>query len=104
MTSYRNGLVPPALRSRRALALVAILSVFAATMIATGPATVAAAASSAAKPVSRVIHQKGTATYTPVATGSGDLASLSTEIPRTPGPDGNAPAGSSKTGPARSRS
>ncbi len=96
----------PARRVRRGLALGAIPAVVAAMLLATGPATVAAAAPTQTKGVTRTIHQTGTAKYTPVGTGSGALASLSTEIPRTAGPDANGRApsltGGRQIGPHRS--
>jgi hypothetical protein len=59
---------------------------------ATSVARTASAAPPAAAPSARLIHRSGSAAYAPTPTGSGALASLSTEIPRAFGPEAGASA------------
>src|SRR5256885_719700 len=65
---------------RTAAAAAALLTVL-------GSLTVASSAAAAPAANTRHVLKVGTGAYTPTGTGSGDPASISTELPRDAGPD-----------------
>ncbi|MEP7333229.1 MAG: hypothetical protein ABI692_14195 [Terracoccus sp.] len=90
---------------RKAVALIVVPAV--AVVVAQGSVSQADAVvtTSPLAPTTRIVHQKGTAAYRPVAAGGGALGALATEIPRAFGADGQAPnarSGNRPVGPNRS--